>query len=149
VVTVALPPLRARKDDIRRLIDYFVTRFSAQLGRKVERVSSEVYKALEAYDWPGNVRELRNVLARLLILSRGPTLVADDLPELAPAERAEAAQLRDLSRQGLSLAELERRYIAELLKELDWNFNRAAETLRIHRNTLRRKLEEYGIRKPA
>ena len=92
------------------------------------------------------------MLARSLIMLRGSTVLVDDLPDLPTApptgELAGTAGLRALSRQRVPLDELERRYITQLLGDMDWNYTRAAEVLHVHRNTLRRKTEEYGIQKP-
>ncbi len=150
VVRVELPPLRERGDDVRRLTDHFVRLLSGPLGRPVDRVEPAVYERLASYDWPGNVRELRNVVERALILGRGPALRARDLPPLRGGheQRARPASLDALARDRASLAEVEGKYLARVLEETGWNQTRAAEILDVHRNTLRRKMERYGIAEP-
>jgi DNA-binding NtrC family response regulator len=148
VVTITVPALRDRRDDIPALIDHFVHTISTRLGRPVAGVDPAVYERLLAHDWPGNVRELRNVIERMLVLCRNGQLRTGDVPvlqsELVPVQDDDP--IRSLVTQQVTLAQLERRYIERVLAELDWNQSRAATRLGIHRNTLRRKIEEFGLR---
>lgn len=150
VITIRLPPLRERGSDLRRLTEHFVRRLAPRVGRRIERISEAVHEALEGYDWPGNVRELRNVLERSLILGRGPVLTTADLPELRSggSDVGLDGSLRRLARHGVPLEEVERRYIADVLEEAEWNRSEAARRLEIHRNTLRSKMRRYGITPP-
>lgn len=148
VVNLRVPPLRERKEDIEVLTDHFVARFARRSGRPVKRIDREVYERLRRYDWPGNVRELRNVLERAVIMGRGEVLEADSLPELTPGEaagREPGRVLRELCQEGVSLEGLERRYIESVLDEHGWHYGDAADVLQIHRNTLRRKMQRYGL----
>lgn len=151
VIRISLPPLRDRGEDLGRLTDHFVDRLGAETRRRVERVDDHVYERLASYRWPGNVRELRNVLERALILGRGPALTAADLPELRPPDAATEAGdgLPDLARRGASLEEVEGRYVRAVLDRNGWNRTESARVLGIHRNTLRRKIEEYGLEEPG
>jgi DNA-binding NtrC family response regulator len=148
VVTIRVPALRDRREDVPALIDHFVRTISTRLGRSLAGVDPAVYDRLSAHDWPGNVRELRNVIERMLVLCRSGQLRIEDLPPL----EAEIPSVQDhdpiraLVAEQISLATLERRYIERVLAELDWNQSRAATRLGIHRNTLRRKIDELGLR---
>ncbi len=150
VVTIHLPPLRERGSDLRKLTEHFVRCLGPRVGRRIERISEAAHEKLEAYDWPGNVRELRNVLERSLILGRGPLLTTSNLPHLeSRGSHYEAGRsLRALAKREVSLEELERRYIVDVLEETDWNRSEAARRLEIHRNTLRSKMQRYGIAPP-
>lgn len=152
VVNLRVPPLRERKEDIKVLTDHFVARFARRTGRPVKRIDREVYERLRRYDWPGNVRELRNVLERAVIMGHGEVLDPDSLPELTPG-RAGGSEpgriLREFCQEGVSLEGLERRYIESVLDEHGWHFGDAAEVLQIHRNTLRRKMQRYGLDQEA
>lgn len=151
VVTLHVPPLRERPGDIRLLADHFVSLLSSQVGRRLERVASETYRRLEGYSWPGNVRELRNVVERSLIMGAGPLLRPQDLPSLEDGgtpHEPHPVDLRELTRRGVQLEEVERRYIELVLQETGGNATRAAELLGIHRSTLQRKLRRSETSEP-
>jgi len=149
VVTIHVPALRERREDIRVLTDHFVARFSRRSGRRIDSVCPYVYDLLEAHSWPGNVRELRNVLERSVVMGRGPVLTVDELPPLGADGEEPAASERntvaDLARGEMSLADLEARYIHSVLREVKWHYGKASDVLQIHRNTLRRKIQRYGL----
>jgi DNA-binding NtrC family response regulator len=143
VVVVQLPPLRERGDDLRLLIDHYLTRYAREYRKPVHAVSAEALRVLSSYSWPGNVRQLRNVLESAVLLADGEVLQPSHMPlellsreEMRPAE--EPVPL-------LTLSELERKHIQRVLNASSGQMNLAAEILGIHRNTLRRKLTEYGI----
>ena len=143
VVTLHVPPLRERPGDVRLLADHFMAHLAPQVGRRLERVSVETYRRLEAHSWPGNVRELRNVVERSLIMGAGPLLRPQDLPPLEDGNhgpRDGTMDLRELIRTGAPLDEVERRYIELVLQDAGGNATRAAQRLGIHRSTLQRKL---------
>jgi DNA-binding NtrC family response regulator len=146
VVSIEVPPLRARDGDLRPLVDHFVATLAPEVGRRVERVASEVYQLLEEYSWPGNVRELRNVVERSLLLGHGPLLTAEDLPPLLEGggRLAGLETLPDLAEAGVPLDELERRYITLMLERTGGNLTQAADMLGIHRSTLHRKVGRTG-----
>jgi DNA-binding NtrC family response regulator len=146
VVTLTLPPLAQRKDDIPLLAHYFLKRQSERMGKKVESISDEVLDVFSSYGFPGNVRELENIIERGVALARGSTLETAHLPE-------------DLKRMGLrvfrreggkmpSLDEHERAYVQWVLKEVDGNRSRAAAILGIDRVSLWRKLKRYNLDEP-
>jgi len=131
-VTVRVPPLRERPEDVLPLIEHFVARSPGARGR---RFSAEAQSALAAYPWPGNVRELRNVISRVLLLSRGETVEVEDLPGDLAAGAAEG---------GARLAEVEKAHIRKILREAGGHRGRAAERLGIDPKTLYRKLRAFG-----
>ena len=147
VITVTLPPLRDRRDDIPALAEHFLTRAAANLDRE-RRLSSDALECLLRYPWPGNVRELENAMQRTAILSRAETIGPDDLPPHVAAGitlgRAPALA------PPRTLAEMERAHILDMLERSGWNQSRAAEALGVGRTTLWRKIREYGLeRTPA
>ncbi len=142
-VTIALPPLRNRVDDIPLLAEHFLRLFG---GVAAPTLTDDAVAALKAYRWPGNVRELRNVIERIVLLTPSGALVtASDLP-LAGAARS--ADGEDAEARPLSLAELERRHIQLVLARTSWHQGRAAEQLGISSKTLYRKIREYGFARP-
>jgi DNA-binding NtrC family response regulator len=147
VVEIRLPPLRQRTEDIPLLVEHYRQRFAADNGRAVEGLTPDALEALLAYPWPGNIRELRNVVERMVVLSRGPRLTLRDVPaEIRDALPTRAAGLAPAER---TLRGAERVAIERALQDHDGNRVRAAEELRISRRTLHRKIREYGIRQPA
>lgn len=139
VVTVDLPPLRDRGDDVIQLAQYFLGRFSGQAGRPAPRLSDRIIQALHEYSWPGNVRELQNLLQRLTILTDGDELDASNLPAVM---RFTVPRERGLNR---TLADVEREHIEAVLASVNGNKTRAAEILGIDRKTLREVLKRFGI----
>jgi DNA-binding NtrC family response regulator len=139
VVTIAVPPLRERREDIPLLAEHF----AAKHGRSPTVVSPTAMDLLLSHDWPGNVRELENAIARALALSSAGLVLPDNLP---PAVRGAESTPAPTGAPGSrpSLAELERRYAVEILRETGGNKTRAAEILGIDRKTLYRLLGDAG-----
>ena len=149
---VTLPPLRERWEDIPLLTEFFVERFSKRFGKRFEKIPDNTMKAFKDYSWPGNVREMINVIERAVIVSSGPELrlaeqlivpVADSSQEIVPKGR-EAGEQKDL-------AEMERDYILQTLKESGWRIEGprgAAELLGMNASTLRSRMRKLGIRRP-
>jgi two-component system response regulator AtoC len=141
VVTIALPPLRERPEDLPLLVRHLIRRIARRVGRRIEGVSPGAIQRLMEYAWPGNVRELENVLTRAAIRARGSVVVPEDLPPLiAPESRPEAEE-----RRPRSLAEVERAHIERMLRVAQGNRGRTCDLLGITRPTLRRKMREYGL----
>jgi DNA-binding NtrC family response regulator len=139
VVTVALPPLRERREDIPELVAHFLE--SRPLGPTRHHVDDEALAALKRYDWPGNIRELANVLERAQILAEGDTITVDDLPAnlfTASGAPASVADPRHLD-------EVERRHVEDVLRQEKGNKLRAAKILGISRRALYRLLAKYSI----
>ena len=148
VVPLELPPLRERREDILPLTQFFVDRFSRQRGLAYDASDPRLQTLLVEYEWPGNIRELENCLERLAVLSRDGRLNADDLPPRILREfRPTAVGSKPGPRpEGFpSLRELERDHIVRALTSSNGNVQKAARMLEIHRNTLSRKLDEFGI----
>ena len=142
VVTIALPPLRHRPEDLAELIDHFVARLTAYYERSPLRLTPEVQQRLRRYHWPGNVRELWSVLERLVVLARGDMITADELPDRLLASRRGPGTAA--APEPLSLHELERRQIELALRECA-TFEDAANRLGINATTLWRKRKRYGL----
>jgi DNA-binding NtrC family response regulator len=141
-ITIELPPLRERAVDIPLLAEHFLKRFG---GANPPVLSDDAVSLLQEYDWPGNIRELRNVIERAVLLSRGPTIRAQDIPLNVIPGAGTAASLPGTA---LTLAELERRHIESVLTQTNWHQGRAAESLGISSKTLYRKIREYGFTRP-
>ncbi|HEX7239979.1 MAG TPA: sigma-54 dependent transcriptional regulator [Longimicrobiaceae bacterium] len=148
VVTLHLPRLVERGGDLELLARHFVARYAARYGRPLHGVARSALELLRAHDWPGNIRELKNVAERAVLLSHGPVLRVEHLPldQLRPAG-APAADGAPLSGYGptLSMAEVERLHIREVLRAVGGHMGRASEVLGLHRNTLTRKVRDYGL----
>src|SRR5712691_3479994 len=143
VVTIRLPTLVERGDDLLLLTAYYVRLFAERYGKKIHAISDRVLELLRAHAWVGNVRELRNVIERAVIVASDDTLRAEHLPD---EFRGEEATLADRPQGApLTLAELEARHIARVLTQTNGQIGAAAEILGIHRNTLTRKMKEYGL----
>lgn len=135
VLTISLPPLRERDDDILQLAFRFISKFAEELGRPVPRFSDKALEVLKNYSWPGNVRELENLVQRLAIMTEGDLI---DVPDLPSAMRFSLAPGMGLSR---TLAEVEAEHICNVLGSVGGNKTRTAEILGIDRKTLREKLK--------
>jgi len=152
IVSINLPPLRARRQDIPGLIDYLLAKINLDLHKKVIGVSDEVMDIFMKYSWPGNVRELENILVRACVVAKGQVLGVNDFPELGKEEASrpsgdETADLFKSEEPGkfLTLDEVEERYIRRVIKETDKNKGEICDILGVSRPTLERKLEKYGI----
>ncbi|MDO8955731.1 MAG: sigma-54 dependent transcriptional regulator [Deltaproteobacteria bacterium] len=143
VVSIHLPPLRERLDDIPFLADHFLRKYAAENEKPVSRISAEVLDLLLRYQWPGNVRELENVIERALTLSPHSLILPEDLPRRLRVEPSEISATSLPSQ--VSLTELEKIYIKKVLEETGGNKKRAADILGIDRRTLYRMAARYGI----
>ena len=147
VVTVPVPSLRERKEDIPLLMRSFLDEFSRENGKEIEGVTADCMNALMGYDWPGNIREFRNVIERMVVLSRQDRLTLRDLPPQLRGDAAASKPNRITAPTGdLSLEEMERNMIMRALEQHQGSRTKAAEQLGISRRTLHRKLNEYGLR---
>ena len=143
VVTVDLPPLRERREDIPLLVKAFLDEFNRETGKTVQELTPEALNLLLAYDWPGNVRELRNAVEQMVVLARAERLTARDVP---PVIRGGADLTRiSVVRAGMTVEEAERQLIVQALKETNGNRTKAAQKIGVSRRTLHRKLKEYGL----
>lgn len=143
VVTIALPPLRDRREDIRPLIHSFLTACCEQQGRPLLQLEPALMQYLESFDWPGNVRQLRNCIESMVVMAQREVLNADDIPvHLAPPSAAET----DLQLpRDTTLDNLEREAIRQALNRFQGNRTHAAESLGISVRTLQRRIKEWGL----
>jgi two-component system, NtrC family, response regulator HydG len=137
VITIALPPLRERGDDVLLLIHHFAQKFAKEIGKTEPTFSDEALQVLRNYHWPGNIRELENVVQLLVVMTDTPIIEVADLPSLM---RFSASRGIGLDR---TLAEVEAEYIRNVVASVDGNRTRAAEILGIDRKTLREKLKSF------
>jgi DNA-binding NtrC family response regulator len=158
-ITIALPPLRDRKGDVRRIARHFVASYAASFGLPVTGITEEALLLLEAHDWPGNVRELENVVKGAVVLARDVVEAEHLPPELraagpAPAARHVTIQVEmgiraahiDLKAMGAEAAEkAERTLLATLLQDQRMSRTRMARVLGVDPKTLRSKLRRYGL----
>jgi Nif-specific regulatory protein len=149
VVEVHMPPLRDRGgDDIELLASHFLAHYARKHGKAIDSIDPSAMHTLRNYSWPGNIRELEHCIESAVVFCDGPTLLPPHL-SLRPDPHAIAewdeAMKQDSVPSGLTLEELEKRYILRTLAECAGNRTRAASVLGIGRNTLLRKLKRYGI----
>jgi DNA-binding NtrC family response regulator len=144
VITVRIPPLRERIEDLAPLVGHFLARHGRRLGRVECTVTAEALEALSRHAWPGNVRELENVIERGLVLGGDNVIGLEDLPAQIRARPRNAHE----GSPSTSLAEMEREHIVRTLRAVGGNRAAAARVLAVDRKTLYRKLKSYGIRLP-
>ena len=145
-MTITVPPLRERREDIPPLIDHFIKQTNTAHGTNIRGIQSDARRVLMAYPWPGNVRQLRSAVENMIVLAAGDKLTVDDLPEeihRRPGQMA-SAQLGQLA--GISLEEAEKELIRNTLKMVSGNREQAANILGIGERTLYRKIKEYGLK---
>jgi DNA-binding NtrC family response regulator len=146
VIQVAMPPLRARGNDVLLLAQSFVETFAKQSQKAVTGLTPEAAERLLSYSWPGNVRELRNAIERAVALTQHERVTVDDLPERIRAYKTSHVLIASQDPQELvSLTEVEKRYIARVMQAVGGNKTTAAKILGIDRTTLYKKLEQYKI----
>jgi len=147
VITVDLPSLRSRAEDIPPLVNHFLAKFSAENGKSVRQVSPEALRPLMDYAWPGNVRELENVIERAVVLSNGPVIGIELIPDHIVGRGAEGRMFEH--RPDASLFEIveacERRLIVNMLEKCNWNQTDAAERFHIPLSTLNQKIKRLTI----
>ena len=143
VVSLHLPPLRERAEDVPLLAAHFLRKYAAENGKPVSQISQETIDLLAHYRWPGNVRELENVIERAVTLSHHSVILPEDLPRRLRAQPLEAVT-SSLPSQ-IPLSELEKRYIQKVLEETGGNKKKAADILGIDRRTLYRMAARYGL----
>ncbi len=147
VITIELPPLRQRREDIPLLVQFFLKKYAEENDRPVRRITPEALRPLMSYSWPGNVRELENVIERAVVLSSGPDITIDLLPDNLLG-RGSALTLHDPPTDA-SLFEIvedvERRIISDMLEKCNWNQTEAAERFKVPLSTLNQKIRRLNI----
>ena len=148
IVTVRLPPLRERREDIPLLTAHFLKEFAARHGKGVQRVSDAVRKAMAAYDWPGNVRELRNLVESMVVQDSDGVLDMDDIQEGESLRRAQGSDGQASGPAGLvgrPLTEVERYYCEQALQLTQGKREEAARMLGIGERTLYRMMQDWKL----
>jgi DNA-binding NtrC family response regulator len=148
VVTIEMPPLRERKEDIAALANFFIRRFSGELKKKIEGLEPDALKLLMRYHWPGNIRELENAIERAMLLAEGSHIAIDDLrlgDTGAAGSPREAASIIKIPPTGIPLEEIERLALVEALKMSNWVQKDAAELLAISPRVMNYKIKVLGI----
>lgn len=166
VYTIHLPPLRERTGDLPMLVNYFLKRFSRELDKQADQISSEAMERLTSYSWPGNLRELQSVLKHAVVEATGPVIVPTFLPEYVRGVSPHSGSFSESGEQSNNelinfiqqrigsgtqslyddvIQRVERTLLTEVLKQVDGNISRAAAILGISRSTLRIKLAAVGI----
>ncbi len=147
VISIELPPLRQRREDIPLLVQFFLKKYAEENDRPVRRITPEALRPLMSYSWPGNVRELENVVERAVVLSSGPEITIDLLPDNLLG-RGSALTLHDPPTDA-SLFEIvedvERRIIGDMLEKCNWNQTEAAERFKVPLSTLNQKIRRLNI----
>lgn len=144
VVTIHLPPLRERAEDIPLLAEHFLSKFAMENNKPIPHISKDALDLLVRYNWPGNVRELENVIERAVTLSQRPLILPEDFPRRLRLEKPSPLPSGILPSK-IPLSELEKLYIKKVLEETGGNKKKAAEILGIDRRTLYRMAARYGL----
>jgi len=149
VITIEMPPLRERREDIPLLATHFLRQYSEENQREVEGFSSQVMDALSNYHWPGNVRELENAVERAVVLSRGDSIEVDELPQAVRGEPSSTTAMTAFPAEGVdfrgSVAEFQEHLIREALKQSGGVQRRAAGLLKLSPTTLNEMIHRLGI----
>jgi two-component system response regulator PilR (NtrC family) len=138
VITIELPALRERKEDISLLSRFFLKRFRERMGKEVAGISLPAQRSLMSYDWPGNIRELENVIERAILLTDTNFIRQHDLPD----------HIKNIEREGiknLTIDELVKNHVLRVLRTTGGNKTKAALILGISRRALQRKLEKLDL----
>ena len=151
VISITLPPLRERRDDIPLLVNHFIKRYAKQYEKAIDGIHPQAIDALLHHEWPGNVRELENCIARAVILCKEHNINTGDLPEKIrilnnePSSLHEEGLIRSIPEQGLKIKEMERELILKTIEKCEGNKSLTANLLGISRKALYEKIERHGI----
>jgi two-component system response regulator AtoC len=151
IVSIRIPPLRDRIEDLDQLVSYLLAKISRELHKRIVKVSDDMMDIFRRYSWPGNVRELENLLVSASVVAKGQVLMKSDFPDLGDGDaNAVSAGLQPDSAwhesgRFLTLDEIEERHIRKVINETKKNKGEICDLLGISRPTLERKLEKYGI----
>jgi len=147
VITIDLPPLRQRKNDVPLLAQHFAQKFADENGKPPLHISTDALRPLMDYEWPGNVRELENVIERAVVLANGPSLTIDLLPDNLVGRGAKLALMEHHADASLFeiMEDCERRIITEMLEKCGWNQTEAADQFHVPLSTLNQKIKRLNI----
>ncbi|MFO7554452.1 MAG: sigma-54 dependent transcriptional regulator [Desulfobacterales bacterium] len=140
VIMIEIPPLRKRKEDIPLLVEHFLRKYCQETTKYVDHVTRDTMELLIHYDWPGNVRELENAIERAVVLSKSRTLNVEDLSFIRPPDKPIS--------KTLSLRDMEKEYIQQVLEANNWNVTQSAKILGINRVTLHKMMKRYRLERP-
>ena len=150
IIALRIPALRERREDILPLVKHFVDKYNEDFHKTIREMSKEVEHFFMAYDWPGNVRELKNVIERAMILGEGDTLLLEHLPmEIVGGNQEQIMTGLRLPPEGISMDKLEEALVREALKMTGGNQTKAARLLGISRDSLRYRMQKFGIETTA
>jgi len=145
VIPIEVPPLREHKEDIPLLVNYFLEHFATEYGQKSKKITPEALKKLESYNWPGNVRELKNMIERLVIMTKSDLITNKDF-NISETLHQDYFSYNTLKEARDSF---ERDFIIKKLEENNWNVSKTAEILDVERSNLHRKIKAYNIKTPS
>ena len=151
VITIPLPPLRERRDDIPLLVEHFLQKFKSESKRKVKFVPQETMDLLMRYDWPGNVRELENVVERAIVIGKTEAILVEDLPLRMQKRKVVFEPGLEILSENMPFEQrvenFEKRLIVDALEKTNWIQTKASELLGTSRSILKYKTKKYGIKK--
>jgi len=144
VISIHVPPLRERREDILYLVNYFLQQIAQENGKKIKHISNEALEILQNYDWPGNVRELKNIIERVFIMTPSQIIECEDIPT---SIREYEGEVPVLPQDDLRHARMkfEKEYIFKKLKEYEGNVSKTAKAIGMERTNLHRKIKQYQI----
>ena len=148
VVSISMPPLKERKEDILLLVDHFLKKYEDKSNGKMKQISNEALSILMRHDWPGNVRELENCIERAIVMGEADTIRLSDLPAAIHKDTASYASdeiIDEIPANGISLDQLEKSLIEKALQQTNGNQTEAAKILGISRRKLQYRMDKYGI----
>jgi DNA-binding NtrC family response regulator len=149
VLSVDVPPLRERRDDIPVLIDYFLKKHTRNTSRLVRGLTPDTRRLMMDYSWPGNVRQLESAIERAILLCEGDLITVEDLPlEVRQEARPITEGAFKLPAEGISFEDVERSLIIQAMEQTDYNITKSAKLLGLTFRTLQYRLEKFGIKKP-
>jgi len=138
VIEISVPPLRERREDVPLLAHHFLERFRQETNKPVTRIREDALVPLQTYDWPGNVRELQNAMERAVVLAKDEVIKQEDFGFLCRLSGQEIP---------MSLEEMEKQHIEQILRFCQWNISKASKILVVNRTTLHNKIRKYSLRK--
>ena len=149
VLSIDVPPLRERREDIPVLIDYFLKKHTKNTSRLITGLTSETRKLMIEYSWPGNVRQLESAIERAILLAESDKITLEDLPTEVRQEVGPASEgAFKLPAEGINFEDVERNLITQAMEQTDYNITKAAKLLGLTFRTLQYRLEKFGIKKP-
>ncbi len=149
VIPLHVPPVRERKEDMPLLVEHFLMEFSREYGIKPKKIAEDVIKIFQEYNWPGNVRELKNIVERLMIMTKSPVIAISDIPKSLKSDISHQDSAAHGAKRYSSFKDavndFEKEYITTILKENEWNISKTADILQLDRSHLHRKIKALNI----